>query len=69
MWDNANEIVGKLFLDGVKGGALPLGTSIPAVYQKIDRRKTVEAFGKWRDYEEIVKSVVSQCVELKEKEL
>ena len=68
-WNDANGIAGKLFPDAVSQSTLPLGGSIPAVYQKIDSRRTVEVFGKLRSYEEMVKSIVGQYLELKEKEL
>jgi hypothetical protein len=69
VWNDANGIAGKLFPDAVSRGALPWGGSIPAVYQKIDGRRTVEVFGKLRSYEEVVMSIVGQYLELKEKEL
>ena len=68
IWNDANEIAGKLFPGAVSSGVLPLGGSIPAVYQKIDGRKTVETFGKLTSYKEVVESVVGQYLELKGKE-
>lgn len=65
VWDDANGIAETLFPEAVGRGLLPLGGSIPAVYQNIDANRTVEVFGKLRNYEEAVRSVLGQYLELK----
>jgi hypothetical protein len=65
--DDANEIVRKAFPEAAEKGLLPLDGTIPAVWQKLDVRETVEVFGKLRGYEESVRDVVGQYLQLKAK--
>jgi hypothetical protein len=66
-FDDVNGIVEKAFPEAAQKGLVSLGGEIPAVWQNVDVRGTTEVFGDLRGFEEMVKSVVGQYLELKEK--
>ena len=64
-FDDAIDIAKKYFPDAVKDGTLPLGGSLPPAWLKVDGKKTREAFGALKTYEEAVVNLLEQYVELK----
>lgn len=67
-WDDAKEIVAKHFPDAVQKGLLPNNGMQAGAYAYSDIRKTEEAFGKLKSFEDIVVSVAGHYLELLEKE-
>ncbi|TKA65418.1 hypothetical protein B0A55_09751 [Friedmanniomyces simplex] len=67
-WNDAKEIAAKHFPDAVKSGLLPNDGDIsPYMVIYSDISKTEETFGRIKSFEESVKAVVGQYLELKEK--
>jgi nucleoside-diphosphate-sugar epimerase len=64
-YDDAEGIVRKAYPDAVGNGLLELGGSTPTTRMIVDIRETVEVFGEFKTYEEMVKSVAGQYIELK----
>lgn len=68
-WDTIDPIVKKLFPSEVESGLLPLGGSQIGFYVPYDPTKTTEKLGiKFHGAEDMVKSLISQLVELKHAE-
>lgn len=66
-FDDAKEVVRKAFPEAVESGKLKLGGGIEGAKLNIDASETVETFGELRSYEDAVKSIVGQYLELLEK--
>jgi hypothetical protein len=66
-FDDANDFVRKHFPTAVEKGLVPLGGSMPSLPLKLATKKTHEVFGSLKSYEDAVKSVIAQYIELKEK--
>jgi nucleoside-diphosphate-sugar epimerase len=67
-FDDANDIVRRAFPEAVKEGKLKLGGRLEVSMLNIESAETVETFGKLRSYEDAVRSVVGQYLELLAKE-
>ena len=66
-FDDVIEITKKAFPEAVASGILPLGGHLPCMKQILDTTETVETFGRMHNFEEAVKEVVGQYLELKAK--
>lgn len=64
-FEDANEIAAREFPEAVKQGLLPLGGVKPSLYSSVDSSETVKTFGPMYTYDDAVKVVVSQYLELK----
>ena len=67
-YEDANEIVRKAFPNVVETGVLPLDGTLPAVSLKFDVQETIDLFGKLKPFEESVKALVGQYLQLKARE-
>jgi nucleoside-diphosphate-sugar epimerase len=65
-WDDAKKIVARHFPDVVKQGLLPNNGSQADGFARMDIRKTEDAFGKLKDFEAIIVSIVEHYLELKQ---
>jgi hypothetical protein len=61
---DALEIVARLFPEAVQDGRLPLGGKRATLPVTIDIQETLDIFGPLKGYEEMIKSVVGQYLEL-----
>ncbi|KAH6674428.1 hypothetical protein B0J14DRAFT_638154 [Halenospora varia] len=68
-WDDAQSIIKKYFVKALKDGTLKEGGTQPTTEQKVDIGKSAEVLGRpLKGYEEIVKNIVGQYLELMEGE-
>jgi nucleoside-diphosphate-sugar epimerase len=65
-WDDAKSIVASHFPDAVKQGLLPNNGSQATAFIKVDVKKTEDAFGKLKNFEEIIVSIAEHYLELKQ---
>jgi hypothetical protein len=63
-FEDAIGIVRRLFPEAVEDGRLPLGGKRGTLPMTIDIQDTISVFGPLKSYEEMVKSVVGQYLEL-----
>jgi nucleoside-diphosphate-sugar epimerase len=69
VWEDGMDITKKYFGREVESGLLPLGGDMDTMRIRIDTRQTEDAFGwKCRSFEETIKSLVGQYLELKRAE-
>jgi nucleoside-diphosphate-sugar epimerase len=63
-FENTLDIAKRLFPEAVEDGRLPLGGSRQTLPLTIDTQATVDVFGPFKGYEEMIKSVVGQYLGL-----